>query len=147
MSFWGLKRPEEEPVALLQRKTGGSPGFAAAESKDLLLRCSTSFLPSANFRNLNRRDCPPGSKESRTHRGAVVTALAHRARQHFLSVDLCSEEICSAISVGVALFTNVSNRHLPRLTHSPHFRPLANAPLGHHSDRSPLAVKRGSSLN
>ena len=29
MSSWGLKRPEEEPVALLQRKTDGSPGFAA----------------------------------------------------------------------------------------------------------------------
>ena len=32
-------------------------------------------------RNLNRRDCPLGSKESRTHRGVVVTTLAHRARQ------------------------------------------------------------------
>ena len=34
------------------------------------------------FRNLN------GRKVSHAHRGAVVTALAHRARQHSFSVDL-----------------------------------------------------------
>ena len=41
----------------------------------------SKWRDSAPRRNLNRRDCPLDSKESHTHRGAVATALAHRARQ------------------------------------------------------------------
>ena len=52
--------------------------------------------------------------------------------------------ISTAISVGIAGIADASARYLPRLTHSPCFRLLANAPLGHHADRSPLAVLRGS---
>ena len=45
---------------------------------------------------------------------------------------------CSAISVGAAGLAVAAARCLPRLTRSPRFRLTANAPLGHHSDRSPL---------
>lgn len=55
---------------------------------------------------------------------------------------------CSAISVGAAGLAVAAARCLPRLTRSPRFRLMANAPLGHHSDHSPrhcLAVSGRSS--
>ena len=43
-------------------------------------------------RNLNSRDSALRSKDSHAHRGAVVTTLAHRARQRSFSVENDADE-------------------------------------------------------